>query len=349
MLFLPPPWRVLLFLPPARAPDLNALQPLFDAIAALPLPGDAQRLFHGRGQRHPGCEAWTLDWFAPVWLLTSHAPADEASLQQLARALAARWAQLAPGQLLNVVFQQRQAGRSATRLLAGAVPDPHIVQEDGARYAMHLLRGQNHGLFLDMAAGRRWVRAHCAAHPGLRVLNLFAYTCAFSVAALQGGAAHVVNLDMAAGALATGQHNQGLNALDGSRARFLAHDLFNSWGKVTRSGPYGLVIADPPSYQKGSFVATKDYARLVRRLPELLAPGGHALLCLNAPELPPAFLIDLVDAQAPGLQFVGRIANPPAFADADEQRALKAMVWRAPLDARLPGPAGLAAGSAPPG
>lgn len=310
---------------------MQALQPLFDCIAALPLPGDAQRLFHGRGGLYPGCEAWSLDWFAPVWLLTSHAPVDAATLQALTQALAARWAVLAPGQPLAAVFQLRQPGRSQTQLLAGTVPEPHVVQEDGACYEVHLLRGQNHGLFLDMAAGRRWVRAHCAAQPGLRVLNLFAYTCAFSVAALQGGAAHVVNLDMARGALAAGQRNQALNALDGSRASFLGHDLFNSWGKVTRGGPYGLVIADPPSYQKGSFVASKDYARLLRRLPDLLAPGGHALLCLNAPELPPAFLADQVAALAPGLSLVGRLSNPPAFADVDDERALKVMVWQAPL------------------
>jgi 23S rRNA (cytosine1962-C5)-methyltransferase len=307
-----------------------ALQPLLDRIAALPLPGDAQRLFHGRGGLFPGCEAWSLDWFAPVWLLTSHAPADAGTLHALGQALAARWGQIAPGQPLALVVQLRQPGHSETQLLAGTVPAPHVVQEDGARYEVHLLRGQNHGLFLDMAAGRRWVREHCAAQPGLRVLNLFAYTCAFSVAALQGGAAHVVNLDMARGALAAGQRNHALNALDGSRASFLGHDLFNSWGKVTRSGPYGLVIADPPSYQKGSFVASKDYARLLHRLPDLLAPGGHALLCLNAPELPPAFLADQVATLAPGLRFVGRLPNPPAFADVDEQRALKVMVWRAP-------------------
>jgi 23S rRNA (cytosine1962-C5)-methyltransferase len=317
----------------ASAPALSRLQPLLDCIAGLPLPGDAQRLFHGRGQLHPGCEAWTLDWFAPVWLLTSFEPVEAATLQLLHEALAARWAQLAPGQPLNAVFQRRLGGHSPTQLLAGCVPDPHVVHEGGARYNVHLLRGQNHGLFLDMAAGRRWVRAHCASHPGLRVLNLFAYTCAFSVAALQGGAAQVVNLDMARGALATGQRNHALNALDASRASFLGHDLFNSWGKVTRGGPYGLVIADPPSYQKGSFVAAKDYARLLRRLPELLAPGGHALLCLNAPELPPTFLAEQVAALAPGLQFVERVPNLPAFADADPQRALKVMVWRAPADA----------------
>src|SRR5690606_25896739 len=135
--------------------------------------------------------------------------------------------------------------------------------------------------------GRRWVNEHIRQHPehryGLKVLNLFAYTCAFSVVALYAGAQHVLNMDIAQGSLATGQHNHHLNGLTG--ASFLAHDIFSSWGKITRGGPYHLIIIDPPSYQKGSFVATKDYAKLMRRLPDLLRPNGHVMLCLNAPEL----------------------------------------------------------------
>lgn len=316
------------------------MQALLDTIAQLPLPTDAQRVFHGRGGRFPGLEHFTLDVFPPVWVLTSFQPVPDEDLALLGRALAARWAQLAPGQPLNWVFQCRRPGAPAdTRLMAGNVPEPHTVTEAGTRYRVHVLKGQNHGLFLDMAAGRAWVREHIAQRalstPRLKVLNLFAYTCAFSVVALQAGATQVVNLDMARGALATGQHNHQLNGLSAG-ASFLAHDLFTSWGKVTRGGPYDLVIVDPPSYQKGSFVATKDYARLLRRLPDLLMPGGHALLCLNAPELGSAFLQAAVAEQAPDLVFEQRVANRPMFADVDEERALKVLVYRLPgLDAPL--------------
>jgi 23S rRNA (cytosine1962-C5)-methyltransferase len=204
-----------------------------------------------------------------------------------------------------------------------------VVSEQGARYRVHVLKGQNHGLFLDMAEGRRWVREHVAAHPGLKVLNLFAYTCAFSVVALQAGARQVLNLDMSDGALGVGKHNHQLNEV-ASGASFMPHDIFKTWGKINRIGPYGLVIVDPPSYQKGSFVATKDYARLMRRLPDLLIPGGHALLCLNAPELSVAFLQDQMRELAPELAFVQRVANPEAFADVSADRSLKVLVYRAP-------------------
>ncbi len=309
------------------------MQALLDAIAQFEMPTDASRIFHGRGGRYPGCEHLVLDAFPPVLVLTSFQPLEEAALAAVGEALQARWAQVGGDQPLNWVYQMRQPGTKAeTRLMAGSVPEPHIVTEAGLKYRAHVLRGQNHGIFLDMAAGRHWVHEHVAQHPehryGLKVLNLFAYTCAFSVVALDAGARQVLNMDMAQGALATGQQNHQLNGLTG--ASFLAHDIFTSWGKITRSGPYHLIIIDPPSYQKGSFVATKDYAKLMRRLPGLLRPGGHVLLCLNAPELNTAFLKDQMAEIAPELEFVERVANPAVFADVDEERSLKVLVYRAP-------------------
>jgi 23S rRNA (cytosine1962-C5)-methyltransferase len=302
------------------------MQALLDTIATAHMPTDAQRLFHGRGGLHPGCEAWVLDAYPPVWLVTKFGEATAEEQAALIAALQTRQAQIAPGQTLNAVLQTRREGRSETTVLTGAVPEPHVVTEDGSKYHIHLQRGQNHGLFLDMAEGRRWVRAHAQ---GAKVLNLFAYTCAFSVAAMQGGAKEVVNLDMAQGALTTGQQNHQLNGFNG-RAKFLAHDLFSSWGKVTRMGPYDLVIADPPSYQKGSFVATKDWPRLLRRLPDLLKPGGHALLCLNAPEIPEQFLREQLAVEAPELVIEQRLPNPAVFADVSPDRALKVLVARLP-------------------
>lgn len=317
------------------------MQALLHAIATMPLPHDAQRIFHGRGGLYPGCEQWALDAFPPVWVLTSFQPVSEDDLATLHHALSARWQQLSPDQPLNWVFQCRHASQTETRLMTGQVPEPHVVSEDGARYRVHVLKGQNHGLFLDMAEGRRWVRAHVQARARLKVLNLFAYTCAFSVVAMQAGARHVVNVDMSQGAMTIGQQNHQLNGVMAG-ASFLVHDIFKTWGKITRSGPYDLIIVDPPSYQKGSFIATKDYAKLMRRLPELLAPDGQALLCLNAPELDVAFLHEQMQTLAPELVLQERVANPAVFADVSSERALKVLVYQGPglskPDGHLPKP-----------
>jgi len=309
------------------------MQALLNAIATMALSIDAQRVFHGRGGLHPGCEQWALDAFPPVWVLTSFQVVTQDELATIDAALSARWAQIAPDQPLNWVFQCRAEGHLETRLMTGTVPEPHVVTENGASFRVHVLKGQNHGLFLDMAEGREWVRQmvrnYPATQPRLKVLNLFAYTCAFSVVALQAGAKQVVNVDMSHGAMAIGQQNHPLNGIT-TGATFLMHDIFKTWGKITRGGPYGLVIVDPPSYQKGSFIATKDYAKLMRRLPELLAPGGYALLCLNAPELGLAFLQDQMKELAPELNFVQRVANPAVFADVSPERSLKVLAYQLP-------------------
>ena len=321
----------------ALSPDICLLRPhmqaLLNAIATMPLPIDAHRVFHGRGGLYPGCEQWALDAFPPVLVLTSFQAVSDEDLAAIGVALSTRWAQISPDQPLSWVFQCRAEGHIETRLMSGTVPDPHVVTENGSSFRVHVLKGQNHGLFLDMAEGREWVRRfvhnYPSTQPRLKVLNLFAYTCAFSVVALQAGAKQVVNVDMSHGAMAIGQQNHAINGIT-TGATFLMHDIFKTWGKITRSGPYGLVIVDPPSYQKGSFIATKDYAKLMRRLPELLAPGGYALLCLNAPELGLDFLQDQMQELAPELNFVQRVANPAVFADVSPERSLKVLAYQLP-------------------
>ncbi|MFQ6370485.1 class I SAM-dependent methyltransferase [Shewanella sp. YIC-542] len=298
------------------------MQLLLETIATIHLPDDAARLFHGRGGLYPGSEHLNLDWFSPVLLLTSFKALTESELHTVQQALVQRMTAL--GQPCNLVYQYRAGLQSDTRLLCGEVPSPHIVTENGCRFQVHLLQGQNHGLFLDMANGRAWVKAHGAQ---CKVLNLFAYTCGFSVAALLGGADEVVNMDMSKGALAIGKQNHLLNNLPVG-ARFLGHDIFKSWGKLKKLGPYDLLIADPPSNQKGSFVASKDYLRLLRHLPELLTPGARVLLCLNAPELDRAFLQQQVQTAAPQLTFLQQLENPAVFADKTPERALKVLLYR---------------------
>lgn len=300
------------------------MQSFIQALASIELGEDAVRLFHGRGGHYVGSEHLCLDWFAPVLLLTSFTPLEEADLSVCHQAIAARWQALHPSTPLNLVYQYRSAGETFCQLLEGEVPEPHVVSENGARFQVHLMRGQNHGLFLDMANGRQWVREN-ARHK--KVLNLFAYTCGFSVAALQGGADDVVNMDMSKGALAIGKQNHLLNGFSAG-ARFLGHDIFKSWGKLKKLGPYGIIVADPPSNQKGSFVATKDYVRLIRRLPELLADNGEVLLCLNAPELDTHFLRQQVEEAAPALEYIERLANPTAFIDVSEEKSLKVLRYR---------------------
>ena len=306
---------------------------------------DACRIFHGRGGLYPGADHLTLDYYAPVFLLTSFGvelEKDELDLycNALRETLHANENNdddnLQQQQQLTIVYQCRGGNATtATSLLCGSIPDPHIVTENNGQdqYLVHLLRGQNHGLFLDMSNGRTWLRTQCQNKRVSSVLNLFSYTCAFSVAALNGGADRVINVDMSKGALKTGQRNHELNGIS-SKASFLSHDIFKTWGKMKKAGPFDCIVVDPPSYQKGSFVAKKDYGKVIRRIPSLLNEGGYALLCLNAPEMSSDFLLDKVEEECGNeLVFVKRLKNPSTFESAFPERALKVLLFRyEPID-----------------
>ena len=282
-------------------------------------PSETRRLFHGRGRCWSGLEQLTVDWLQGVLLVSLFKEPQAAQLEALKQLLQSEFS------AHTVALQHRYLPQSTTEWLVGQAIDERIITEGGLRYLIDLGKKQNTGLFLDMRYGRQWVREQAK---GQRVLNLFAYTCGFSVAAIEGGAEHVVNLDMARGALSRGRDNHRLNGHDLSRVTFLGHDLFKSWAKVINNGPYDLVIIDPPSFQKGSFLLTKDYQRVLRRLPELLTAQGTVLACMNDPAFGEDFLIDGVTREAPGLHFVQRLANPPEFPDVDPQSGLKALVFR---------------------
>ena len=61
------------------------MQALLDAITKLQSSADTGRVFHGRGGLYPGCEQWALDFFPPVWLLTSFLPVEEEKLEAIGR------------------------------------------------------------------------------------------------------------------------------------------------------------------------------------------------------------------------------------------------------------------------
>lgn len=280
---------------------------------------EARRLFHGRGRCYPGLEHLVIDWFAPVAVVRLYADVDDAWLARLCSALETMPA------IEALVLQERGRGREARQRVAfGEVPERLPVSELGLRYWVRPLQNQNSGLFLDMREGRRWVRDNAR---DARVLNLFAYSCAFSVAAIAGGARSVVNLDMSRGALAQGQENHRLNGQEGADVRYLAHDLMKSWGKLRKLGPYDLILVDPPSFQPGSFVAERDYVRVLRRLPELAARGARILACHNDPLHDTVFVRDLMAAACPQFHLQRELPNPGDFPERDAGRGLKVMLF----------------------
>lgn len=297
--------------------------PSIDLLDAYLVPPRDQRhrLFHGRGKTCPGWEGLTLDRFPPVLVATLFddypEPVRAALRRRLTEALPALGCD-------TLVFQHRHCRPVRTETLVGAVPVPHDAVEDGLRYRLDFERGQNLGFFADMAPGRAWVREHAA---GARVLNLFSFTCAFSVAALAGGAEAVVNIDLSAPALALGRDNQVLNGFADAPVHYLPHNLFRSWKKLHGLGRYDLIVVDPPSAQKGSFMVEKDYGKVLKRLSKLLKPEARLLVCLNAPWLDRDWLQARVTENLPGAELETVLPGAPGFDEAGEP-ALKVLAYR---------------------
>ena len=281
---------------------------------------EAQRLFHGRGHAWPGFEHLVIDLLPPAAMIGLFQAEDEVFIGALAQ-----WLQQHIAGCETVILQQRFLPATPSEVLCGATPDsPYPVRENELQFLVNPGRNRNSGLFLDMRTGRHWVRNNSQ---GKRVLNLFAYTCGFSVAAMAGGAAGVVNVDMSSAALSTGRNNHRLNNLPTKGVHFEKLDIFKSFGRIKRRGPYDLLVCDPPTWQKGSVDIEKDYPRILRRLHEFMAPTSDLLLCLNAPHLGRHFLLDAVTHHAPQYQLCADIPPPGVFADA-QNRGLTVTHWR---------------------
>lgn len=305
-------------------------EPLIDVIRPyLVAPHDGRhRLFHGRGQIEPGLEWLTLDRYPPLMFATLFAEPPAGFLEALSDALLVRARELGI-ECLRV--QHRYQPGTPLETLFGELPAQALAEEAGLSYLLDFERGQNIGFFGDMAPGRAWLRERAA---GCKVLNLFAFTCSFSVAALAGGAESVVNIDKSGAALELGRANHERNGQPLERVRLLSHEAFRSWKKLHSLGRYDVIVVDPPSRQKGSFEARRDYARLMRKLHKLLKPEAEVLACLNDPFLDETWLDATVLDNLAGSEKIRRLPPAPGFEEAGEP-ALKAVHYhhRRPDDA----------------
>jgi len=289
----------------------------------LPIGDDARRLFHGRGGCFPGYDDLTVDYFPPVVMIILYRQRPQSWLDELAQLIAETLPE-SPG---TILLQERFLPGSPSRILLGELPKEVFAREQGLTFCLRLGDAQNIGFFLDMAVGRRLVRERAA---GKKVLNLFAYSCSFSVAALAGGASQVVNLDMNRGALELGKLNHRINDIDPRRASFLALEFFRSISKLRKLGPFDLVICDPPASQGKSFTALQHWPKLVRRLSELVSPGGEVLACLNAPDLAPDFLDNLFAEVLPGAELVELLTPGSDFPEASPVGGVSLHLYRLP-------------------
>jgi len=259
----------------------------------------------------------TIDRYGPDIVLSSlvalHEKANAAEVRAeldaglaLARCVGERlgarsvYLKLRPRQA-NTVVDAHAAGLAPQAPVYGLQQGDAVeILEHGLRFGARLGGSLGTGIYLDQRDNRRWVRDHSA---GLRVLNTFAYTCAFSVAAAAGGALRTVSIDAAATALAQGRLNFERNGVaDAERHDLIRGDVFHWLPRLARRGDrFDLIVLDPPSYSRVKnrrFAAASDYADLVATALDLLAPGGAILACSNSLGVDPKRLHQMVRSGA---------------------------------------------------
>jgi len=257
----------------------------------------AYRVLDGSGDGVPGVY---LDRYGPAAVMNVY---EDARLAQTSVTAAAQLTLdvLAPAGIEAVYVKlfardrSRLAGRSPDELRAAAPragckqPESLVVREHESRFEVRLYDGHSTGLFLDHREHRR---ALSERRPP-RVLNLFAYTCAFA-APLAAAGARVTNVDVSARYLEWGRRNLALNGLDPSAARFFRMDAFEFLAYAARHPEerFDLVILDPPTFAAGDrrrgvkpWKALDDYPALVQAALRVLAPCGSVFAASNTREL----------------------------------------------------------------
>ena len=263
----------------------------------------AYRLFDGAGD---GIAGVYVDRYGPAAVLNVHDDSEwsDAVISDAARAVLDT---LAPTGLEAIYVKHftrdrsRLGGRapaeatSPTPRAGAPQPESLIVEEHGVRYEVRLYDGFSTGLFLDHRDHRRALAERGAA----RVLNLFAYTCAFSVPLAASGV-HVTNVDVSARYLDWGRRNHALNGLQAAPVRYARMDSLGYLHYAARHAEerFDLVILDPPTFAAGdgrrgikAWKATTGYPALLAAAARVLTPGGRIFAATNTRELAdgPAF------------------------------------------------------------
>jgi 23S rRNA (cytosine1962-C5)-methyltransferase len=236
--------------------------------------------------------------------------------------LASGWS---PARIFTRQLVREPGGKDTPTLLSGdpAASPCEVVSESGLLYEVDFSVGYSPGLFPDQRANREFLRSRCPR----RVLNTFAYTCAFSVAAAASGA-QTLSVDSSKTALQRGRRNFALNALPTDGHRFHVEDVPTSLRRLAKRGEtFDAILLDPPTFGRGggkkTFRFERDFPDLLAAALALAAPGAAILLSTNDAAWDASRLVEVA---RPILPAATRFQTLPAQPDFSPQTAA-ASVW----------------------
>ncbi|GCF95738.1 SAM-dependent methyltransferase [Enterococcus florum] len=277
----------------------------------------AFRLFNGEGD---GIGGLTIDYYDGFLVLSWY----NETIYDLSEAIITALNQVCPhkGMVEKIRFKSE---RQESRWLSGEKPaEPFIIQENGVNYAVYLDEGYMTGIFLDQREVRNRLIEGLAA--GQKVLNMFSYTGAFSVAAAIGGASETTSVDLAQRSLPKTAEQFEVNGIPLDNQKIVVMDTFEYFRYAARKGlTYDVIILDPPSFarnKKKTFSVLKDYGRLIEQGVELLNRSGKLIVSTNAANFPIQKFKQVVEASLKEkdttYQLVEEYRLPPDFAAVDQ-------------------------------
>jgi len=240
----------------------------------------AFRLFNGFTE---GCPDLTIDLYATTAVIHNYADdiaQGEALVQEAQQFLATslNWLRAGIVKTRNGKTQAEKCGK----ILFGTTPDRKI-KEHGVRYAIDLTMNRDASLYLDTRNLRKWIIENLKDKS---VLNAFAYTGSFGVAALAGGASRVVQLDLNRQFLNLAKTSYTLNGFPIHKKDFIAADFFEQASRMKRADErFDCVFIDPPffsSTSKGKVDQENESARLINKIRPLINDGGILVAINNA-------------------------------------------------------------------
>ena len=247
----------------------------------LPIDSDGLRLVHGESDGLPGL---VVDRYADVLSTQFLSAGAERWKEVIADALLQSSAAARLYERSDTSSRQREGLAAATGWLrpdvkaADAASSAITIREHGWHFGLDVASGHKTGFYLDQRDNRK-LFADTVRHFGFeRVLNCYCYTGGFSVAALVGGAAHVIGVDSSAPALAQAAANVELNGFDAARYEGKDADVNQTLRTLLEARQsFDAIVLDPPklaptaAHAERAARAYKDINRLALLL---LRPGG---------------------------------------------------------------------------
>ena len=268
---------------------------------------NAFRLIHGGADGWPG---WYVEQLGDFLLSQSEAPLTKAQRERLAQS--GPHIHGAYHKILSRHVRGASAAESSPQHVFGeTAPERFSIRENGILFELSFNEGYSVGLFLDQRDNRRRLLTGRVASDfplvntqhatrNTELLNVFAYSCGFSVCAA-GAGMRTTSLDLSKKYLEWGRRNFALNGIDPAEHDFIFGDAFDWMRRLAKkSRAFDVIVLDPPTFsqskERGVFRVEKNYGELVSAALALLKPEGVLLASTNAGDWPPEKFLAAIEA-----------------------------------------------------